>query len=46
MYHSVDSAVWLWMAFMKVFWIALFGAIIYVAVKSTNKPPGDPKGQH
>jgi cytochrome bd-type quinol oxidase subunit 1 len=46
MYHWMDGSVWLWMTFMMIFWIALLGAVVYVAVKLANKPPRDAKSQH
>jgi hypothetical protein len=31
---------------MMVSWIALWGAVVYVAVKQANRPPSDARGQH
>jgi hypothetical protein len=39
----MDGWDWFWMSFMMVFWIALLGAVVYVAVKLANRPPTHPK---
>jgi len=35
-----------WMTLMMLVWIALWGAVIYVAVKMATRPPSNPRGQH
>ena len=37
-YHSMDWA-WFWMTFMGVFWIALIGIAVYLAVRLGRRPP-------
>ena len=43
MYHWIGGWGWFWMTFMMVFWIAVLGAVIYVAVRLAQRPPG---GRH
>jgi hypothetical protein len=37
-YHSMDRA-WFWMTFMGVFWVALIGIAVYLAVRLGRRPP-------
>jgi hypothetical protein len=46
MYHWMSGWGGFWMTFMMVLWIALWGGVVYVAVKMANRPPSDPRGQH
>jgi hypothetical protein len=39
--HWMDGLDWAWMTFMMVFWLALLGVAVYVAVKLANRPPAD-----
>ena len=32
---------WIWMTFMMVFWIVVLGAVVYIAVRVAQRPPGD-----
>jgi hypothetical protein len=41
-----SAAVAFWMTIMMVFWLAFWGAVVFVAVRMANRPPSDPKGQH
>ena len=38
MYHWMDGSGWFWMTFMTVFWVALIGAVVYVAVRLGSRP--------
>ena len=40
MYHWMSGWGWVWMTFMMVFWIALLGAVVYLAVRLAQRPPG------
>ena len=40
MYHSMGGWAWLWMTFISVLWIALVGAVVYLAVHLGQRPPG------
>jgi hypothetical protein len=46
MYHWMTGWGGFWMTVMMVIWIALWGTVVYVAVKTANKPPSDPTAQH
>jgi flagellar biogenesis protein FliO len=39
MHASMDGLDWLWMSLMMAFWIALIGAVVYVAVRLAQRPP-------
>jgi hypothetical protein len=43
MYHSMGGWAWFWMTFASVTWIIVLGAVIYVAVRLGQRPPG---GKH
>ena len=43
MYHSMGGWGWLWMTSMTVFWLVVLGAIVFVAVRLAQRPPG---GKH
>jgi hypothetical protein len=40
MYHWMDGSGWFWMTFMSVFWIVVLGAVVYIAVRLGQRPPG------
>jgi uncharacterized membrane protein (DUF4010 family) len=40
MYHGMDGWGWFWMTFISVLWIALLGALVYIAVRA-QRPPGE-----
>ncbi|HEY5661381.1 MAG TPA: hypothetical protein VIR59_11375 [Gaiellaceae bacterium] len=46
MYHSLTGWDGIWMTVMTVSWIAVWGAVVYAAVKMAHRPPSDPKGLH
>jgi ABC-type phosphate transport system auxiliary subunit len=39
--HWMDGSDWFWMTAMMVFWIALVGVVVYVAVQAARR--ADPK---
>ncbi len=39
MYGWMDGWGWFWMSFMMVFWIALLGTVVYIAVRLAQRPP-------
>jgi hypothetical protein len=40
--HWMDGWDWAWMTAMMIFWVALLGIAVYVAVKlATRRPPTD-----
>ena len=41
--HYADGLDWLWMSFMMVFWVALIGVAVYVAVRLAQRPPREGK---
>jgi heme/copper-type cytochrome/quinol oxidase subunit 2 len=41
--HWMDGTDWLWMSFMMVFWLIVFGAVIYAAVRLAQRPPREGK---
>ena len=40
MYWDPTGWGWIWMTFMMLFWIVLFGAVIYIAVRLGQRTPG------
>jgi hypothetical protein len=40
MYHWMDGWDWIWMSFMMVFWVVLLGAVVFIAVRLGQRPPG------
>ena len=41
MSHWMDGWGWFWMTFVSIFWIALIGVVVYVAVRLGQQPPRD-----
>ncbi len=37
--HDMAGWDWIWMTFMMGFWIALLGAVVYIAVRLAQRPP-------
>jgi hypothetical protein len=42
MHYWVSGWDWLWMSLMMTFWIALLGAVIFIAVRLAQRPPQGP----
>jgi hypothetical protein len=41
MYWDPSGRGWFWMTFMMLFWIVLLGAVVYIAVRLGQRPPGE-----
>jgi len=39
MHAWMDGWDWIWMTFMMGFWVALFGVVVYIAVRLAQRPP-------
>jgi flagellar biogenesis protein FliO len=37
--HNMAGWDWIWMTFVMGFWIALIGAVVYIAVRLAQRPP-------
>jgi hypothetical protein len=43
MHYWMNGWDWVWMSFMMVFWLVVLGAVVYVAVRLGQRPPGTPR---